>query len=355
MKRILKALFVVFSIGASSDIFPRSYLRPQDPDKQTLIAAWESHDGNSYEIKSNYLEEYPLFVIRADNLTNDLIPEGPVTFRDGSGNVNGKELGYLIDELVREIKAKQKKFTHFTVLQSKNFNYREQCGLLVLKFNDYPFVVKLFMETPETFVNPYIKGPEPVFFWYMGGGSGRHIAGLTRVKNLKLMQEQITLHPYWHDHLVTPRKWFWLPKNTPWITLKGTNIKPNKTISNSIPGTYAIIADAIDTTDSYKLAPREQRKMVMQFCNDMGLSVDPHAKNFIFHKHPTKDEPIMALVDTEHFPTIVGLKDEKEFESHGQWYRFLVNKGFNDIYMRTKKDRNEALAKEHKLALIEAA
>lgn len=354
MKRILNTALITFTLVSSLSLQARSQLRTQDPTKQTLIAAWEN-DAVVHEIKSNYLEEYPLFVIRSDNLTEDMIPEGPIKFRDGTGEVNGKELGYLVEHLLKEIKAKQKKFTHFTVLQSKNYSFRQKCGLLVLQFKDYPFVLKLFIETPETFVNPYVKGAEPVFFWYMGGGSGRHIAGLTRVKNLKQMQTKIELHPYWHDHLLIPRKWFWLPKDTGWITLTGKNIKEGKTLTNSIPGTFAVIADAIDTTDDYKMPPRDQQKMVMQFCNDMGLAVDPHAKNYIFHKHPTKNEPVMVLVDTEHFPTIVGLKDETEFVSHGEWYRFLVNKGFNDIYMRTKKDRKDALAKKHKLALIEEA
>lgn len=354
MKRILITAFITFSITTSTLLTARSSLRTQDPNKPTLIAAWE-HDGESHEIKSNYLEEYPLFSIRSDNLTNDLLPQGEIKFRDESGSVRGQELSYLIEELLAEIKNKQKKFTHFTVLQNKNYSFRRQCGLLVLKFNDYPFVLKLFIESPETFVNPYVKGAEPVFFWYMGGGSGRHIAGITRVKNLKNMQKAIELHPYWHDHMILPRKWFWLPNNTSWINLQGINIKNGETLTNSIPGTFAIIADAIDTNNSFKMTPREEQQMAMQFCNDVGLAVDPHAKNFIFHKHPTKNEPVMVLVDTEHFPTIVGLKDAKAFSSHGEWYRFLVNKGFNDIYMSSKKDRKDAMAKEHKLALVEQA
>src|SRR5438128_603586 len=97
-------------------------------------------------------------------------------------------------------------------------NYLETYPLFTLS-NDNLIVLKLFIETPETFCNPYSKGPEPIFFWYMGGGAGRHVAGITRVKNLKTMKSLTELHPYWYDHIIFPRKWFWLPNNTRWINL----------------------------------------------------------------------------------------------------------------------------------------
>lgn len=354
MKLLFKNLLITCSLASALALSARSALRPQDPNKPMLTTKWEN-DTKTYAIESNYLEPYPLFSLRTNNLTDDLLPLGEIKFHDGSGSVRGKELSYLIDELLTEIKAKRTTFNHFTVLQSKNYNFRQQCGLLVLKFNDYPFVLKLFIETPETFCNPYSKGAEPIFFWYMGGGAGRHVAGLTRVKNLKNMKSMTELHPYWHDHIIFPRKWLWLPNNTGWITLTGTNIKQGEVLTNSIPGTFAVIADWINTENSYKMSHKQEQDMVMNYCNDMGLAVDPHRKNYSFQKHPKKDEAVMVIVDTEHFPTMVGLKDPTEFKNHTQWYKFLVNKGFNDIYLRTKKDRKEAMAKEHKLALIEWA
>ncbi len=351
MKPFIRIFFVIAAFSIIS-VSARSYLRLQNPTSRTLIAAWEHDSKTTYEIKSDYLEPYPLFTYETQNLTEDLLPQGEIPFRDGNGAVRGKELSYMIEDLVKEVHAGKKSFTHFKILQSTNFNYGDRCGLLVLQFKEYPFVVKLFIETPETFVNPFNKGAEPIFFWYMGGGAGRHISGLTRIKNLKNVQALTNEHSYWSDHIIFPRKWLWLPNNAKWITLTGKNITSGKTLTNSIPGTFAIIADYINTENSYKMKPKEQQKMVMNYCNDMGLALDPHRKNYSFQKHPEKDEPVMVVVDTEHFPTIVGLKDPTEFETHSQWYRYLMNKGFNDIYMRTKKDRQDELKREHKLALV---
>ena len=56
----------------------------------------------------------------------------------------------------------------------------------------------------------------------------------------------INNNPYWQSRVDMPRKWFWLPKNTEWITIAGANIGKYKQVSIDIPGTYCIIADAID-------------------------------------------------------------------------------------------------------------
>lgn len=354
VKLVSKLGLIILNVSLPLLLNARSALRPQDPFKPTLITSWEN-DTKTFSVKSDYLEPYPLFSIQTDNLMEDYLPMGEISFRNKENVVLGKDLSYLIQELLTEIKANKKTFTHFKVLQSKNYSFWNQCGLLVLKFNDYPFVVKLFMETPETFVNPYVKGAEPMFFWYMGGGAGRHIAGITRVKNLKNMKAKTQSHPYWHDHVLFPRKWIYIPNDAQWIHLTGLHLKKNEELTNTIPGTFAIIADYIETKNDFKMSAKDEQQMVMNYCNDMGMAVDPHHKNYSFQKHATKNEPVMVVVDTEHFPTMVGLKDPKEFEDHGAWYRFLANKGFNDIYMRTKKDRKQAMSKVHKLALLEIA
>ena len=79
----------------------------------------------------------------------------------------------------------------------------------------------------------------------MGGGVNRHLSGFTRIKNAQAFKEFITKNPYWQSRVDMPRKWFWLPCNTRWITIAGANIGKYKQVSIDIPGTYCIVADAI--------------------------------------------------------------------------------------------------------------
>ena len=80
--------------------------------------------------------------------------------------------------LMEELKKGERTFTDFTILQCKDYNFKKGFGLLIVKFNNFPFVVKLFVETPASFINPFDKGNEPIFFFFMGGGVNRHLQGL---------------------------------------------------------------------------------------------------------------------------------------------------------------------------------
>ena len=275
------------------------------------------------------------------------MPQKPITFRNNpSRTVERKTLIKLIEALLLEIKHKKRRFTHFTILKHSNFNRRKQCGLLVLKFKDYPFVLKLFIEQPKTFVNPHCKGSENVFFFYMAGGSNRHIMGFTRIKNRELVTNELEKHPRWDHRVHMPRKWFWLPEDTKWLEITGSNMK-NTNLKTLIPGTYAIIADAIDLDREVHIPGKEKRSLIMHLCNDLHLFVDPHMDNFIITYDHSKQEFTIVIIDTEHFPSVVGIKEEKHFSNHTEWFLYLAGKCFSDIYLRSKKDRITAQKTPH--------
>jgi hypothetical protein len=258
----------------------------------------------------------------------------------------------LIEGLLKEVRRQKKQYTHFEILKDSNFNHKQRCGLLIVKFKDYPFVLKLFMETPQSFIDPYCKGFENQFFFYMSGGMNRHIAGLTRIRNLELVKKQIDNHPRWQGKIKTPRKWHWLPKNHRWMKINGHNIGEKKEISTLMPSVYAIIADVIDTTeDAPLLSAQKKSELVMDLCMDLHLFVDPHADNFVIKYQKEIDEYHISIVDTEHFPSIVGLQEEPFFTNHLEWYLYLGAKYFQDAFLQTKNDRRTAQYKINPCAL----
>ena len=167
----------------------------------------------------------------------------------------------------------------------------------------------------------------------MGGGVNRHLSGFTRIKNAEDFKDLINKNPYWQSRIDLPRKWFWLPNNTRWITIAGANIGKYKQISIDIPGTYCIVADAIDIERIMTLTNEDDRVESMALCNTVKFMIDPHIDNFIIERTTKK----VVIIDTEHFPTIVGLKkDIGEYTSQAAWYIDLSCKAAHDIFFRDK-------------------
>lgn len=250
-------------------------------------------------------------------------------YRNDSGTfASGKEFGAHIEATIDEIANHKKDFTHFTVLTNRNFNFHKKCGILILKHKDHPFIVKLFIESPETFADPNCKGFEPVFFFPMGGGVNRHLSGFTRIKNLESVRKLIAESPSWAALIDTPRKWFWCSQQCDWLKLTGTNFKEGAKIVKKIPSTYAIVADAIESARTFSVLNKDDRDMAMAFCNYIDNRIDPHIDNFLVEKGTGK----IVIIDTEHFPTIVGLYEKVEFKGYTDWYMYLMNKCFNDWY-----------------------
>jgi hypothetical protein len=308
----------------------RSPFRKIDPETPVITAFYQKNpelkyqysDWNYYRspLFTTFFEEH-FFAHIIDNAYQEI-------------TISENDLNDMLETLVEEVKNKKSSFTHFTILKDKNFNHRKQCGLLVVKFKNYPFVVKLFMETPETIGNYTCKGLETRVFHIMGHGSSRHIAGLTRIPNLLILQKRITALPY---HVILPKKWFWLPADPSWITIIGKNIDPDTIIATTIPGTYVVLAEELHP-DSKKetVSPSVHNRVAMNFCNQMELIVDPHENNFVIQRDAITQEVYLSLVDTEHFPTLVGITT-KYFNNHISWYCSLAKKAVCDMFFTSKQ------------------
>lgn len=328
-------LCLVYLFVVASTIYARSIHRPKDPSMPSIVTHWAHDKSHINFLQSPYLESYPFFeIFDRKYFDSHFLPRGSITFRNHPDqSVDSNILASMMDKLIEEVNLKKNSYTHFNILRDSNFNRRKKSGLLIVKCKKYPFVVKLFMETPDMFVRPHKKGFYPALFYFMGGGVNRHLSGFTRITNAENFKEAISKNAYWSKHVDIPRKWYWAPKNCGWITITGSNIGKHKTISIDIPSTYCIVADLIDIERRMTLVNKEDRIESLALCNMVKFSVDPHIDNFMIERNTKK----IVLVDTEHMPTMVGFKKEVgTYTSQITWYIDLSLKCIEDMFFRDK-------------------
>jgi hypothetical protein len=342
MNRVLSYLLATHVLLGSSmlPLYGRSIYRPSQDKLPEISTRWLD-EKTEYRLRHIQLEESALFhQFDAPYFESNILPDNPVAFRNQpTKKVSGARLKEYIEELVKELQSityKKKEFAHFTVLKQRDYNPVTRAGLIVLRFKKYPFIVKLFMETPESFVHPFTKGFEPICFFMMGGGINRYLAGFSRVKNGKTIQAHIDADPYWRGKINTPRKWYWRPKETRWFELTGKRInEKGEELRTVLPSIYAVICDAIDPDYTFKLRNEDNRKLAIQLSHFFGARVDPHINNFMIEKYTGK----IVLIDTEHFPTMVGLREPLEYDNYLEWYAKLIGKCLDDTLCRSKKHR----------------
>lgn len=345
----IKSFILCIVLALCAPAYARSFLRPIDKTAPRLTAQWTGKS-KIYSITDSHLEEYPLFVVYNEEYFNRYrLPLTDIPYRYNKNiTVAGSCLNGLIEDLLREIQSGKRKYTNFILLQDKDFNHKKAAGLAVFRFKNYPFILKLFIETPRSFVDPWMKGILPVWFFYMAGGGNRHITGLTRIQNKIVISNKLAAMPKWAQFVDTPEKWFWTPEKEKWITLTGYNIGGKEMITARIPGTYAIIAEAIEQSEEQTIFDRHKRKIALELCNTLDLFIDPHIDNFMVEKGSNK----LVIIDTEHFPTLVGLKEKASYKTYVRWYLGLMHKASYDIFFRDKKARKEAQFKNSKLNLF---
>ncbi len=334
IKQFAFYILIFTSIAINSG---RSPWRPRDPLLPKVGAHW-SDDSTTYYMRDHCLEYHAIFCkFQKQEFDSRMLPSKPIAYRNHPDQtVDPEELSRLAENVIKEIEVQKKVYTDFTVLKKSDFNRRLGSGLIILKYKKYPFALKLFIKTPETFVK-LSEGLIPQFFFRMGGGMNRHLAGFTRIPNLEKIQERINESPKWSKIIDTPRKWYWTPKNMRWITLEGKNIGNQGACSTTIPGTYGIIVDAIDGKRQLSIYKNKDCVFGLEFATYIGNRMDAHVDNLIEEKETGK----IVIIDTEHFPTMVGLKEPLEFENYRSWFLKLSGKCFQDNYMRHKKYRKE--------------
>jgi len=311
----------------------RSIFRPKDPLMPKIITRWQG-DSKTHCFRDKYLEQEAIFKkFDYDYIKKHKLPLGPIKYRNKAKTVRGSLLNKLTNNLLIELDQRKTEFTDFKVLKSSDFNRKNVCGNLVLKYKDYPFVLKLFIETPESFTKPFSKGWQPACFFLMSGGINRYLSGLTRIKNLEWIKKRVNQSTEYKDKIDFPRKWFWLPTNNRWFELKGKNITvPEQTIK--LPSIYAIVADAINKDDEKEVFKTDSH-FGLKLSYYLDSRLDPNFENFMLEKETGK----IVIVDTEHFPSMVGLKNPTKFNSYTDWYLKLAFKCLTDRLTRHKKFR----------------
>lgn len=337
---ILLALFLL-NICSWSTTSARSIFRPTPTDVPMIDVSYEGETDFCRHIESHY-EPIIFNVFDHDFFMNRLLPESRITYRyDPHKSVNGKILSNLIENLVAEIHQGFTTFTDFVVLKRSTFNVKLQAGLIVLRFKKYPFIVKLSIETPESFIQPLSKGTQPNFIFYMAGGMNRHLTGFTRIKNLEYVQAQFSKNATWKNCITFPRKWHWLSRNQKWLCIKGTNIGTCGTLTTCFPSIYAVIADEINIERTFQQSNQNDRHTAMSLSKYVHSFLDAHIDNFCDEKYTGK----IAIIDTEHFPSVVGFRQEPPGEGYFAWYSHMANKMIGDTFFRSKPERKAAQAR----------
>lgn len=302
-----------------------------------IVVSWSDNPKIKVSLRNSHLEQYPLFELFDKKYFQEhLLPDETIPTRYAhTKTVSGTILKNDLEFLLKEIKAKKRTYKDFITLTSKNFNRKKRVGMIILKYKHAPYIVKLSIETPASFINPYCKGLDNIWFFPMGGGINRHLAGLTRVKNRENVKKKLLANPEWADVIDVPRKWHWLPKESRSLTIQGYNIGTRNQQSIEIPNTYAIIADAIEVERELELNNMQDTDFALKVCNYLEHAIDAHINNFVVEKETGK----IIIIDTEHFPSVIGIKKKIHINSYLDWYSFLIKQCGNAWFFRTKKER----------------
>ena len=350
-KNLLTYFNFLLCILITSPLYSYSILRPYN-GSPILATSWINKNPlrkqkrkkhTVHYLQDSHLEVFPLFkTFDHAYFYHHMLPEKPISFRYfPEQTIDPKIVNEAVTKFFQEIRLGYKKnFSDFIILKNETFNPKKQAGLIVVKGKKWPldqFVVKLFMETPQSFIQPSNKGFIAICHFIVGHGCTRYMLGFTRLKNLEMIKAMIHDSPYWAEKIDFPRKWFWTPTDYPWIHLAGYHMSGYEKIAIDIPGAYAIVEDAIQVKREFSIKKKEDRDLGVAICNYLECLMDPHSSNFVLEDKTNK----IVIIDTEHSPTMVGLKDPIHMESYSQWYSFLVKRGFYEYFGRTKSDRKE--------------
>ena len=352
MNRLLFIICSVLLVGCGRHhTTNRSPLRKPGYHIPTIVVS-DAVTPHSYARTSSHYKKHPIFtVFDYQFFKTHRIPETGITDPQGKPMVNTATLNSLLIEIFTALKNHQH-LPHCTILHDANFNYTTICGLIMLKLDNYPLVIKLFRETPESFVSPFTKGFEPTTFFFMSGGANRHISGLTRIPNREYLLTLIEADPYWKTIVRIPRKWYWVPEPMEWLRIDGYHVDGIPHLHTEIPATYAVVADYVTMEHTTDLDLEAQKKLIMDLATTCSLHLDPHMKNFVIgtRQNPTKPEvgqhrrddatgedgPLITIIDTEDHSCMTGLTEPITYTNHMEWYAVLTGKFLKNILFNVK-------------------
>jgi hypothetical protein len=291
-------------------------------------------------LESKYLQFDPLINrFNKKRFYEHMLPKQILAFRNGKGFVDTEILQKKADHLIKELQSgKKKHFKDFSMLTYKDFNFKTQSGMLILKYKDYPFVLKLFIEHPHTIVQPFSKSFQTACQFVLGGNL-KHLTGFTRIDNLLDARAALKKDPEYSVLIDFPRKWYYLPTDENWLKVTWHNKHKKSTTTVKFPSVYGLIADFIEVDkDKEKKYKALLRQKTMEVVNYLHYIIDAHEGNFIFEKNSDK----IVIIDTEHFPTLTGLKKEMKATSYLGWYTELMNNFVKTHFLQNKQTQIKA-------------
>lgn len=269
------------------------------------------------------------------HLKKHLLPSGYIKYRKENLAVQSDLLKEQNEHVLQEILQGEKTFTHFTTLADNDFNYSTLSGFIVLKYKNFPFVLKLFIEHPHTFIDPLNKGFKASCLFVLNGNT-RHLSGFTRIHNLETARKALAKDPEYRYYLDFPRKWYWIPQIQPYLTINWHDPYHNHHETIKIPAIYGIVCDFIEAD---KKIQQQELHTLRQISIDVGNYlhniIDSHVENFV----PEKNSNKIVIIDTEHFPTMVGLEKEMSANGYVQWHIELTGKWLKTAFLRSKQKR----------------
>lgn len=325
---------VIISLCYLQFCHTRSLHRPKTIGLPYIVISQDS-EPKKYIFRSSYLRPIPLQIYDQDYFLKKQLPQTISSSKNSEIFFDGKKLGILVEELLVEINnltAKPKNFKHFKVLKHVDFNHVLKTGLIILKFKDYPFVLKLFIENGKSISKLESKSFDQRGIFTMGGCL-RHFAGFSRIKNLEKIKNKLD-NSHWKNKVTLPRKWFWLPKNPDFLNIEIHNLL-EQTQTVTMPAIYAIICDEILLD---KKRPTDEE--CLNLTTFLEYYIDPHTVNFLLEKN-TKN---IAIIDTEHFPTMTG-KFER-IESCGNYFNWYWNLTKHYLKIRMFSFKDERLIRQ---------
>lgn len=347
MKMNIKKFFLILCSLFTFSTSARSIYRPVDPHTPYIVVKtsnkkftkqWtRQKPKDSYILRSDYLQLTPIFSTFDRTLFDRwMLPKKEdISFRsDASKSVDSKELSQLAENVLEEIKQNKKEFKDFIILKKRDFNYKTRSGLLVLKYKKYPFVLKLLIEHPHTFVEPFSKSYESGCMFVIGGNL-RHLSGFTRIPNLHYTRDLLYQDKTYKNLLDFPRKWFWEPKKNAYLKVEWKHVLNKQNFKTSIPCIYGVICDFV--------IPHEEqpenalKRLSIEISNHLNFLLDPHEGNAIREKDSGK----IVIIDTEHFPTMLDLKTKMYAKNYFNWLTQLAFKYIRSKFMRNKEERSK--------------
>ncbi len=330
-------VFFGFVLLINGNLYTRNIWQPQ-ADLPSITTFWTASPEKKFTLRHSRLEKWAIFErYSPEELKTYALPQNILI--SNNTTISKKQLDTLCKSLINELEEKRKQIhslTHFTILKDADFNYQEGYGNLIVKCKDYPLVIKLFRETPQSFVRPFSRGIVPSFLFSMGGGINRFLAGFTRIPNLYSIQKILNENPEWKKRIHLPRKWYWLADDTRYFTIQGKNFgdDPQTLYTITVPATYAIISDYIPCKKTFSLKSSEDRSCAIQLQTLFKNKIDPHICNFFFDEAGK-----IAIIDTEHFASIMGLDESDIFTNYGHLVFGLGNRFITRTLFQNKAER----------------